>query len=478
MELSQRVPVVAVVASQGASDNLGSTLDALRRQTYDALSILVLVDDETKVTATQALIDGIVHVVRGSLQVKINAAANLVAGDNGLFWLLAEGDEPNVDALEILVGELLGSNAGVVGPKLVDAADPNMVVGVGLTVDRFGEFGQPIGSGERDQEQHDAVRDVVAVDLGGALVRADLYRNLSGLQTACDGRTAAVEFCWRVHLSGGRVIVVPSAVVRQSPSKSDVIGRVERTDVTARVDMVLGAAMPSRLAVRVVELFLLSLAELVIGTFTGRPREAWYRLVALLTSPLRVAHLRRRRREIAAIRRVDDREVLALMGRGSTRVRAFLRRHETSTVVTEIAAEQRARTRSYGPALAWFIVLLAAFVGSRGLLGGVAPSVGRWLPLGEGGPAIWSRWLSSWDGRGIGAGTVPPMGVVVLRAIRAFPVIGGALSSWGLGIGAYVLGLLGIQRLLAVYPTSPFFAVVGYSVFSAITLSGSPRKIR
>ena len=85
-----------------------------------------------------------------------------------------------------------------------------MLQHVGLGVDRFGEIDPLVEPGEVDQEQHDAVRDVFALPSACMLVRADLFRALGGFDPAIDFYGDDVDLCWRAHLGGARVVVVPS----------------------------------------------------------------------------------------------------------------------------------------------------------------------------------------------------------------------------------------------------------------------------
>ena len=68
--------------------------------------------------------------------------------------------------------------------------------------------------GELDQEQHDAVRDVFALPSACMLVRADLFRALGGFDPSISFYGDDVDLCWRAHLSGARVVVVPAARAR------------------------------------------------------------------------------------------------------------------------------------------------------------------------------------------------------------------------------------------------------------------------
>ena len=62
-----------------------------------------------------------------------------------------------------MVEEAYRSNAGIVGPKLVDYDHPDVLLEVGMAVDHYGVPFSGIEPGEVDQEQHDAVRDVFFV---------------------------------------------------------------------------------------------------------------------------------------------------------------------------------------------------------------------------------------------------------------------------------------------------------------------------
>ena len=91
---------------------------------------------------------------------------------------------------------------------------PAVLQSVGMGVDRFGEIDHSIELGEVDQEQHDGVRDVFAVPSACMLIRADLFRELDGFDESLSFHGEDVELCWRIHHSGARVVVAPSARVR------------------------------------------------------------------------------------------------------------------------------------------------------------------------------------------------------------------------------------------------------------------------
>mgnify|MGYP003704249341 CR=1 FL=1 len=118
---------------------------------------------------------------------------------------------PHLAAVSALVEEMYRSNAGVVGPKLVHWQDVRRIQSVGIAVDRLGVEMPLADDGEVDQEQHDIVQDVFELSSACLMVRADLFRSVEGFNPQLATVGADLDFCWRIHLTGARVVIVPSA---------------------------------------------------------------------------------------------------------------------------------------------------------------------------------------------------------------------------------------------------------------------------
>jgi GT2 family glycosyltransferase len=199
-------------------------LEALADQDYPNLNTLFLLTggavDETGRDVRALILQHLPEAFVRDLELNpgYGAAANevlrLVEGDSGFFCFCHDDVALDADAVRLLVEELYRSNAGVVGPKLVDWEAPGVLQHVGLGMDRFGEIDPIVEPGEYDQEQHDAVRDVFALPSACLLVRADLFRSIGGFDEAMTFHGDDVDLCWRVHLSGARVVVVPQARAR------------------------------------------------------------------------------------------------------------------------------------------------------------------------------------------------------------------------------------------------------------------------
>ncbi len=74
-----------------------------------------------------------------------------------------------------------------------------------------------------------------------------------------------------------------------------------------------------RLPLTAIQLLLVTLSELVVGVFSGKPREAWASLRAMVGLIPRLPGIIVRRREVRALRRVPDGEIAGLQLRGSAR---------------------------------------------------------------------------------------------------------------------------------------------------------------
>ena len=121
--------VVATVVVHGASPDLGECLTSLAAQDYPHLQILILVTDydDSDVARVSAVVEGSgvdahVRSVPGNpgFGVAANSVLDLVQGDSGFFLFVHDDVALDPSAIRLLVEELYRSNAGIVGPKIVE----------------------------------------------------------------------------------------------------------------------------------------------------------------------------------------------------------------------------------------------------------------------------------------------------------------------------------------------------------------------
>lgn len=452
-------PVVSVMVVHEPGDWFEATLRALADQDYRNLRHLFLVTGDLAALTeriTAVIPEAFVREVAGNpgFGPAVGEVLRLVDGDNGFFLVCHDDIVPARTTVRLLVAELFRSNAGIVGPKLVDWDEPRRLQHVGLGLDRFGEVDPVVDAGEFDQEQHDAVRDVFAVPSACLLVRADLFRLLGGFDPAIDYHGEDLDLCWRAHLTGARVVVVPDAVVRHRERLTERRPDLHHRMLVSRHRLRLVATLTgrSRLAARLVQLTLLTIVELVVGLFTGRFGEAVASLRALVGLVPRAPGILARRRAVRRHRAVHEREVLAIQVRGSARLQSYLRGKDTLTYVGADTTVRRWREASFGPLLAWFLVVLAVVVGSRSFVRDGVPPVGEFLPFPDSPSDLWADYRSSFDGRGVGATSAVPTGwaLVALAGLVVFARMD-LLMTLSV-VGLHLLGALGVWRLATVFP--------------------------
>jgi GT2 family glycosyltransferase len=442
-------------------DWFDEVLDALVRQDYSNLKLLFLVVGET--TDIPARIrDRVPHAFVRAAQgnpgfgTAANEVVRLVEGDNGFFCFLHDDVVLDDSAIRLLVEELYRSNAGIVGPKLVTWDEPNVLQHVGLGVDRFGEVDPLIEPGEFDQEQHDAVRDVFAVPTACLLVRADLFRTVGGFDPSIEYRGDDIDLCWRVHLSGARVLVVPAARARHREQLSDRRPDLSLVAPAARSRMRSVATLTGarRLPWVLLQLVVVTLAQSLFLVLRGRFGEAAAALRAMVGMVPRVPSYLARRRVVSPLRQVPDTEVAGLQVRGSARMSAYMRARDSRPVDPELGNERRWReSAGSAPALTWLAVLLLFLVGSRRIISEGVPQFGEFLRFKPSPSTMLGDYLSGWSAHGLGSSSAVPTAI----GITAFASVGtlfhmGLLHTFAV-LGLLLAGYLGAWRLATIFPT-------------------------
>ncbi len=83
-------------------------------------------------------------------------------------------------------------------------------------IDRYGfPFcrGRLFGTVEKDNGQYDDVREIFWASGAALFVRTEIYRQAGGLDPRFFAHMEEIDLCWRIHLMGHRITVVPQSVV-------------------------------------------------------------------------------------------------------------------------------------------------------------------------------------------------------------------------------------------------------------------------
>ena len=453
-------PVVAVVVARDPGAWFDDTLRSLGRQEYGDLSVVV-VDNGGSKDLTER-VDRIVpgaRVIRRESDAGFAAAANeaLAFVDQAPFVLLCHDDVVlGREAVNSLVAEAFRSNAGVVGAKLVDWRNPEVLRSVGLGVDDYGAAAELVDPGEIDQSQHDQARNVFAVSTACMLVRSDLFRILGGFREDIPFCGEDVDLCWRALIAGGSVQFCPRAVVRHR-GRFDERRTIERDHLEIRhqTKMVLANVELRRAWYRLPASLVLGLSHAVASVFLGRFQRGADDLAALGRGVLAIPRTFSVRRSIRRYRRVHDAQLEPLRHRGSYRMASLVRTDEGENRLAAATAGSRSYLRdltsSDSPLATAAVVAvgLILLVGSRRLLTGEIPVLREFVDGAQGTRALLAEWWTAWRGAGLGESAVPPPVVPGLGAVSGVLLGSVELARRLLVLAPLVVGALGAWKLFA-----------------------------
>ncbi len=403
-----------VVAAIAVSDPeaVQKTLGALRRQVYEpARTVMVGGGSEVRRLADA---EGV------GWYASLTALLAAMLPESTHVWVVRSGAVPRPDALEALVAESERNHAAIAGSKLLDVADEERLLSVGLATDVFDTPYVGLDSDEIDFGQYDVVRDVAAVPAASILMRKDLAKGVDGPDARMAPIQSAVDLCQRARLRGARVIVVPSSEVLIDPERTrgsawrEEAGRI-RSMLKAHSWLTLVWALPLS--------FLIGLVSAIVAPFLGRFTlfswiGAWLWNIVRLPSTLS-ARRRARRGRVG-----DDAELFRYQLRGSAELRSL---------AGEIASQLRDRLgleegRSFTelgrdlrqPAfIVGFLAVVFTLFSTRSIWGGSMPTVGYSLPLPE----------SGWDAVSAYAGGWNPAGLGSIEPLRPFIGVAGLLQT-------------------------------------------------
>ncbi|MGI8808689.1 MAG: glycosyltransferase [Acidimicrobiales bacterium] len=453
-------PLVAVVVADQPGEWFEEALQALGSQDYPNQSVLVIDGaghDDPGPRVAAVLPDAFLRrpSPEGRPEGFAAAANDVLDTVQGAAFLVFCHDDvaPEPDALRLMVEESLRSNAGIVGPKLVDWDREDRLLSVGLSVDKTGATTSLVDRGELDQEQHDSVRDVFAVSSACFLVRADLFAELGGFDPAMADYGADVDLCWRAQAAGARVVVAPEARVRHREAAREAPGAdPRRASLEPRNH--LRAMLKNYTALHLLRVLpqamVATAVEALVALGARRGTEAREVLGAWAWNLRHFAELRSLRAGVRQTRNVPDAEVRRLQARGSSRLTMYLQRRlhaeERAHQLVE-AGHELVESVGRGPARAATVLLciltLTLLVGSRNLFTDRLPAVGQFAPFPRPSTLL-THLFDGWRTTGMGSTSASP---------PAFGILG-VLGMAFLGH----MGALAKVLILATWPVAAFGA--------------------
>ncbi len=351
-------------------------------------------------------------------------------------WWMHDDARAAPDALQRLLTAVETSPSVVIaGCKQVELDRPRHLLDVGLAVTGAGEPISLIEPGELDQGQYDGRTDAFAVSAPGLLVRADVWRQLDGLDPEGPLPAAAADLCWRARLAGHRVVVVPQAVVGHDGAGEGVFAgtaALRESSLWLRLKHARPLAVPFLWAWGL----LTGLGGFVASLLAKEPERGGAHLTGTLHTLVRAAPLAEARQQARSTQRAP-RSVVDPLRASRPEVRSYRRSLVDLEAPDEVIGDGTGSAGSgteatgdhddftalatpernwVGTGLVLVLLLLGALslFGARHLLGAEALVGGSLLPV-SGSPAqLWHHATADWAPAGAGAPVQPgPFGLVL-----------------------------------------------------------------
>jgi len=363
------------------------------------------------------------------------------------------------DAISRMVDQAVGTNAAIVGPKVVDGRNRRIIRSVGTSVDKLGELAPYAEPEEFDQEQHDSVRDVFAISNVAFMIRADLFSALGGFDARMAMPRAAIDLCWRARIAGARTVIAPQAVAHEY---RDAVGGDRDVDAEVRgadarygqVRSVLSNySLPHTVAI-VPQAIAATVVSMIVALVQGRFGDASASAGAWLRNLVGLPGILSRRRQVGRMRQLPDTEVRRFQTSGfeavNRRVQKRAEAVDSSERTTRLAtATSRARSRRVQiTAGVWTVLIGSVLFGSRSLIGGKVPVLNQMVVLPEGPRDLLGSWFSNVRMTGLGGTSYAPT-VEAIVGILGIGFLGQmGLLRTALTVGMVLLGAWGMSRFM------------------------------
>jgi GT2 family glycosyltransferase len=420
-------------------------------------------------------------------------------------WLLHDDSAPDVNCLAALLDTADDNpSAAVLGPKILGWHDRRLLLEAGVTIGRSGRRITGLERREHDQGQHDGVRDVLAVSSAGMLVRRDVWDALEGYDPSLPLFRDDLDFCWRAHRRGERVLIATTATLHHREASAhgrradDIAPRPHRADREAAVHVLLAHAAAFAAPFVALRLFLGSLirsAGYLLGKDVDAARDEVGAVLALALHPSKVrasqALVQRTATEPASVVRSLRPSTGAQFRQGLEALAGVLTTSGVSTPAASVSALDSGPTgedvdylddgsgglmrrilMSPGVLLSLALIVVAV-VGTRGLwLGDGVLQGGALMPSPPGAGDLWQTYREAWHDVGPGSTTPSPPYLVAVTLV-AFVLLGKA------PVAVTVLLLLGVPlagwaayvalRGLVPGRAIRFWAAAAYALLPAMT---------
>ena len=455
-------PVVkAVLVADERTFWLDEVLDGLAAQDHKKIEFLLVLTGKEKTNADiEDLIKRVLpaaKIIRTAKTTNYPELANVVlrnelAESRESFFLFLK-DDLILDATCVrrMVELAVGSNAGIVGPKVLDGENPSQLEDMGSVLDNYYS---PVGrseTGENDQGQHDG-KEISAAPESAMLIRADLFRAIEGYDTEIDSPDNNVEICLRSHLVGAKVVLASNSVATRIKTQPRSIGKnIDVLRPRHRLRMALTGNFGASLIRIIFESILIMTTGVAYGLVTGRFSLTWGHLSSFWWNLKRLKSLNSVRNRIRKNLAVNARNRGSLEPQQHSFRRAVIGRAPSGTgpeALTRIRFHQLWAALLGPGGIALLVAGVILGFGSRHLLSEGLPVIGRFQLLPADPLDLFRSWWHGWRSTATGMETVGPDGLSALGVLLAvLPGDDQLLWSW-MVVAAIPIGAIGVWRLV------------------------------
>ncbi len=499
MQVTAASRVLVVLVAHDGATWLPLTLDALAAQTHDEVDVLA-VDNGSSDGSREVLLERLGHgsVLVADRDLGFGAAVSMALdayhGDAKLVWLLHDDLAAAPDALESLVAALdEDPRLAMVGPKLRDWDQPDLLQSVGWTIDLTGRADSGVDPGELDQGQWDRQRRVLYVSTAGMLVRRDVFERLGRFDRRYHVFRDDLDLCWRAWLAGYEVEVVPAATGEHVAAASTYVrlGQTrfigpryfaERNTLATLIKNYTAGRLPVVLLLYIV----VGLAKVVGFVLTRRVSDAWQTVRAWVWNVVHLRETLRLRGRSVAVRQRSDRELRELFGRISPRIRAYaeaiadwiaggdhpvapaepLREGQEASVVEPSLRRVVRRVKQRPVLVASLLLGLLIGIGAWPLLVGGELRGGQLAPWPDAAGAFLTDYTSGWSqAAAFGTSADPSPAQAVLGLLQVLAGGSGLVASRVLLFGSIIVAWILALRAAQVYSRRRLPRVVAASAY-------------
>jgi GT2 family glycosyltransferase len=211
--------VSIIIVNYNGGEFVLECIESVLRSSYPLIEVLIVDNDSTDGSATSIELkfkgDRRIKVIRNSKNDGYAAAINLAAQKaNGDYLAILNNDiVPRADWLSRPL-ELMEEDysVGAVQPLLFFYNTPTVVNDAGHFIDKFGIVYSRVSSWSSDLSINPE-GEIFGASGAAIIVRRKVFEDLDGFDSDFFMLFEETDFCWRVWLSGHRVLLVSSSIV-------------------------------------------------------------------------------------------------------------------------------------------------------------------------------------------------------------------------------------------------------------------------